>query len=474
VTGIITLKLVKKSISRKDGKKMRRPGLIVPVLILGLAVATVWGYSQYMGRRSWEIKAENQYQLAFAALATNANNMEADLSKSLVSSSFVQNIRLLTNIWREANACQENLGQLPLTSLELSNTKNLLAGVGAYCFNTAQKKLIQGNRIDSVEWAKLQQLRNRIRVMVSHLGSMQQNFFNARLRWLEVDRLSSVKMTGAPPNLNSNQVTKSFLMLENGLKRTPDSAYEGNNLDFTPRPTGLTGKEVSSRAAILVVRRFLQSEYPGAQIRYERRIGGDFPSYMFRVTFPRRPAEELRCSVSVKGGHMAWFLGNRRVARSAWGLDRCGVKATAFLSQQGYPDMRVVARESYANIATFTCVPQRHQVLYYPELVKVQVAQDNGNILGCDFVSYLTFHDPRRSVVVKPAYSARQITDRLNSHFKLERIQRAEVLDEMFNKVSCYEVDGRQGADRYWIYYNAANGREEKIRRVDRNGNELI
>jgi spore germination protein len=451
-----------------------RPAIIISVLILGLIVVTTWGYTQYQEKRNWEINAENQYQLAFTSLATNANSMEADLSKALVSASFVQNIRLLTNIWRQANTCQENLGQLPLTSLELSNTKNLLAGVGAYCLNTAQKKLIQGSRVDRNEWDKLLVLRNRIRVMVSHVGEMQRKFFDSRSRWLEVDRLNSPKMAGAPPDINRNQMAKSFLMLENGLKRVPDITYEGNNLNFTPRPVGLTGKRISSKTAVALTRRFLQPDYPDARVRYERKIGGDFQSFMCRVTFPRRPAEELRCSVSVKGGHVAWLLGNRRVDRATWGLERCAVKAKAFLEQKGYLDMQVVARDSYANVATLTCAPRRNGVLYYPELVKVQVAQDNGAILGCDFIAYLTFHDPDRMAAVQPVFSTRQIVRKLNPNFKSGRIRRAEVLDEMFNKVLCYEVNGRQGNDRYQIYYNAVNGREEKIRRVDRNGNEML
>jgi spore germination protein len=451
-----------------------RPRLVIPVLFLGLAVAVTWGYSQYQAKRQWETNAENQYQRAFTELATHVNNLEADLSKSLVAASSIQNIRLLTNVWREANTCQENLGQLPLTSMELSGTKNLLASVGAFCFNTAQNKLIQGERVNQTEWDKLRVLRNRARVMVTHLGNMQQNFFDARSRWLEIDRLSTASAAGMAHNLNNNQVTKSFLMLEDGLKRTPDVAREGNNLNFAPRPTGLTGRNVSIKEAEAITRRFLQSEYPGAKVSYERRIRGDFPSYMMRGTLPNRPSQELRCSVSAKGGHMAWFLGNRNVNSSRWGLERCGVKATAFLNQKGYPEMQVVGRESYANIATLTCAPRRNRVIYYPELVKVQVAQDNGAVLGCDFVPYLTFHDPSRPLTSKPACTTKQIAKSLNPNFKPEKIQRAEVLDEMYNKVPCYEVAGRQGDDRYLIYYNANNGREEKIRRVDRNGNELL
>jgi hypothetical protein len=61
----------------------------------------------------------------------------------------------------------------------------------------------------------------------------------------------------------------------------------------------------------------------------------------------------------------------------------------------------------------------------------------------------------------------------LNPHFKPTKIGLAQVLDEMFNKVLCYEVAGNLNDDHYLIYYNAATGKEEKIRRVDTHGNEI-
>ncbi|HYH02661.1 MAG TPA: PepSY1/2 domain-containing protein, partial [Bacillota bacterium] len=407
--------------------------------------------------------------------ATHTNNMEADMSKSLVAASFPQTIRLLTNVWREANTCQENLGQLPLTSMELAGTKNLLANVGAFCFNTAQEKLVKGQKIKGSEWEQLKTLRNRTKVMVRHLANMQQNFFNSRAKWLDVDRNAVMGAAGMADNMSNNKVTKSFLMLEDGLKRVPDVAYEGNNLDFTPKPTGLTGKNVSIKEAELICQRFLATDYPNVRVKYERTIRGGFPSYMMRATVPNQPEDrELRCSISVKGGHMAWVLGDRDVDRSKLSLDQCSQEAVDFLKQKGYPNMKVVAKDSFENIATLTCAPERNNVLYYPELVKVQVAQDNGDVLGCDFVPYLTFNDPQQKTAPKPAQSKEQIQKTLNEHFKPNQIQLAQVLDEMYNKVLCYEVSGNQGGDRFLIYYNASTGKEEKIRRVDQDGNELI
>ncbi|TCL76367.1 germination protein YpeB [Hydrogenispora ethanolica] len=448
---------------------------IIPVLFLALVAAGGWGYSQYQAKRQWEINAENQYQRAFEELTAHVSNMETEMSKGLVAGSFVQSLRSLTNIWREANSSQENLGQLPLTSVELSRTKAVLAKAGAFSFDTAQNRLTQGTALNDEQWKILKQLRDQTRTVSRHLLQLRDQFYTNRAQWLEVDRMGTLGAAGIPSaTMNNNKVTKAFIMLEDGLRRSPDIQLQGNNLDFTPKPTGLTGANISSRDAVVTTRRVLGPQWNNATVRYERIIKGNFPSYMISATDRRNPNRNCRVSLSVKGGHLAWLLSNRAVNASRLSLEHCAAQAAQFLARNGYPGMEKVSQQSNGNIALLTMVPLRHQVLYYPEMVKVQVARDNGEILGVDAVAYLTFYEPEAAQPVLLQKTELQIRDFISPHLQLERIRRAQVLDEQFNKVFCYEVAGRQENDRYLLYYNAQTGKEEKIRRVDRNGNELM
>ena len=448
--------------------------LILPLLFLGLVLACGWGYSQYQQKRQWEINAENQYQRAFQELNGHVSNMETAMSKALVAASFPQTIRLLTTIWREGNSCQEQLGQLPLTSVDLSKTKTLLAQVCTYSFNAAQNKLLKGETATQSDWETLNKLRDQTRLISRHLLDLRQQFYTSRASWLEVDRMGTLGAAGlASKSLNNNKVTKAFLMLEDGLRRVPDMHFEGNNLDFTPKPSGLTGKNVSIKEAMAIAQKFLGPEYKNGQATYDQLIKGGFPSYMIIERDPKSPARERRLSISVKGGHVAWMLGNRGVASPKLNFSQAQTKAKDFLDRNGYPGMECVGQERFANIATFTFVPLRKNVRYYPELIKTQVAQDNGEILGFDAIAYLTFNEPDKRESIRPQQTENKIRKLLSPNLKVEKIQLAQVLDEMYNKVPCYEVRGTQGKDHYLLYYNANTGNEEKIRRVDRNGTEI-
>lgn len=445
--------------------------LIIPILFLALICTGGWGYSQYQAKRQWEISAENQYQRAFEELTGHVNNLETQLTKSLVAASVPQFIQLMTDSWREANSCQEDIGQLPLTSLDLSRTKNLLASVGTFCLNTAQNQLTKGKGQSDAQWETIKKFRDQCRTATQNLQNMREQFYNERAQWLEVDRLGT--LSAVAPALNENKVTKAFLMLEDGLRRVPDIEFEGDNIDFVPKPTGLTGRNLTSQEAVNKCKQFLGPDYDNARLKYERTIKGDFPSYLITAEDPDKRGESCQLSVSVKGGHLVWMLTDRDVPKKNLNLDQCEAKAQSYLEQIGYPQMEAVAREEADNIAILSMVPVRNGVLQYPELVKCQVAQDNGEVLGVDAVPYLTFNDPNATQHKAPRLSEAQIRKNCNPRLKIERIQQAQVLDEMYNKVPCYEVEGTQGSDRFLIYYNANTGEEEKIRRVDENGNEL-
>jgi len=312
-------------------------------------------------------------------------------------------------------------------------------------------------------------------LMASKMNSLRQDFFDDPNKWLKVDQMTALSATGmANRQINTNKVTKSFIMLEDGLRRAPDIQFEGNNLNFVPKATGLVGVRINQSEAVNIARKFLAPQTRDVTVVYERVIGGSLPSYMVRANQNRNKAINWRFSISQKGGHVMWMLNNRQASRSTLNLSQAQARAAIFLNQNGYLGMRCIARESYGNVVTLSFCPMRYNILRYPELVKVQIARDNGEVIGFDATAFLTFYNPNEPKQVTPVISEARVRKLINPHVQLNRIQEAQVLDAMYNKVLCYEVDGVQAGNRYLIYYNASNGREEKIRQIDSNGNEIM
>ena len=100
------------------------------VLILALAGTAYWGYQEHQDKNSVLIKAENSYQRAFHDLNNNISNLEDELGKSIAMNTRDLLAPCMANIWRISYAAQSNVGQLPLTLMPFSKTKDFLA---QYC-----------------------------------------------------------------------------------------------------------------------------------------------------------------------------------------------------------------------------------------------------------------------------------------------------------------------------------------------------
>lgn len=439
-------------------------------------IAVIWGYTQYMLRHEWETNAKNQYQRAFEELVAHAVNMENQLDKALAINSGEQTVQLLNDVWRESNACRENLGQLPLTSLELSGVKTFLVQVGNFAFRTAQSKLGENKRLNDDEREVLQEMHSNSQVVTGELRRMQEDFSEKGGDWLGINSSHQFSSSATTMVDNRNEVSKAFLMLEDGLKRVPDLEFEGNNPDFVPRPQGLSGEYLETKELTEKVKKLFAKNYRDIRVRYERKVSDEFDSQMFLVKAKFGKSgmnREFRCCLSEKGGHLIWLLG------SAWKQERAKVDYSAairlaegYAEQFGYNNMKNVAIEYSEGIFTSTLVAERDKILYYPELIKIQITEDYGELCGFDAGVYLTFHQ-KTYRAPKAKITPNEVKKLCNANLKITAIQLAEVLDEMFNRVLCYQVKGVITGKIYLIYYNANSGKEEKILRIDEFGTEI-
>lgn len=448
---------------------------IVPVLSLALVGSLVWGVQQFQARRGWEIRTENQYNRAFTELTTHVDGLESQLAKAMVSNSPTALRRYFSDIWQQANMSQNDLGQLPITAVEMANTKNFLASVGAYTYDMVVGRDIQQNPLTEKEWQTLRNLQRRARFISGQLYGLQEEMLEGTERWLNVDRAdgrgftTAVNQTRQP---QTNKVTKSFIMLEDGLKRLPDPGIEGNVLNFKEIPRGVTGEPITVEQGRGIARRIVPNG-AGMRVRYDGRVEGDLPTFMYTLTPQnRRNASPTRVAVSVKGGHLAWMLKERAIGELRLDLDEARRRASAFVASRGYPKMTPVSAESVDGISVVSLACVCDDYVVYPSLVKVQVAMDTGEILGVEAVPYLTFHQSGKTYS-EPRVSQAEARKKINSHFKVESLRPAVILNNRFKEVTCWEAVGTVNGERFRVYINAANGQEEKIQRINENGVEI-
>lgn len=453
---------------------------LVPLLSVALVGSLVWGYQQLRGKNGFEIRTQNQYNRAFTELSTHVAGLESQLAKCKVANSSNMLTQFFSDIWREAHMAQEDLGQLPVTSVEMSRTKNFLAKAGAFTYGMTTARDLRQKELTEQERKTLLDLHNQCKLISNQLTALHEEMLEGDNNWRQIDQDDARGLTTAVGDrgqvTRTNKVTKSFHMLEDGLKRLPDPEIEGNTLNFTEKPRGLTGAEISVEQGRQVCRRMVpQSEQ--MRIRYDGRARGNMATYMYTLTprdtqDTRQGSAPARIAITVKGGHLAWMLKDRPVAESRLSLAQVEKRAKAFLASRGYPGMTQVATEEYDGVATVSLVCQCDGYVVYPDLVKVQCAMDNGEVLGVEAIPYLTFHRPGRSFP-PPKLAEAEVRKGLSPNLQVEQVRQAVVMAAGFEEKPCWEVLGRADGDRFKIFLSSDTGQEEKIQRIDKNGVEI-
>ena len=99
-------------------------------------------------------------------------------------------------------------------------------------------------------------------------------------------------------------------------------------------------------------------------------------------------------------------------------------------------------------------------VTIYPDLVKVKVALDDGEIVGLDAGAYYLNHHDRN--IPEVSIDIDQARDVANHDMTIES-ERLALIPKGENEALCYEFKGTFNDEQYIVYVNAQTGREEQI-----------
>ena len=132
-----------------------------------------------------------------------------------------------------------------------------------------------------------------------------------------------------------------------------------------------------------------------------------------------------------------------------------------FLNRIGFENMK----ESYfliqENIITINYLYVQDDILVYPDLIKVKVALDNGEILGVETNGYLNSHFVRQDIV--PTISKEVAKASLNTRLDIQSEGLAIIPTNWKTEILCYEFKGKIDNREFLVYINANNGKEEDI-----------
>ncbi len=435
----------------RDFKERLADRHMVSVIMALLVVAvTVFSYEAKVSA-DYKTRLDAQYARAFDDLTEYVSTIETSLYKCAAVTEAKSVVRLANDIYAKAAAASTCLGQLPLSDAHLENTAKFLAQVGDFTHMLALGYM--DTPVISEEARRtMVDLSKYAASLTGGLYDMQQKIYSGALQF------------GTPYGQNKDGIASSMEELESQFQDYPSLIYDGPFSDhledreplFLQNVTDISMESARARLAEFTAPENLEDVTDNGE------SGGHIPTYMFTARPKDAPRDRaITFQLAKRGGMLLEMLDNRAVQEQKMDIEEAKRLAKEYLDKIGIHSMRDSYFEIRDNIATINFAFYENEILYYPDLAKVRVALDNGEILGMEAGGYTANHTVRQLPPVR--ITAEDAQKRLSPALSVEGVQLAVIPRETQDEALCYEFKCKMEAHTFLVYINAETGKEEDV-----------
>lgn len=453
---------------------MKRRNVILTLVLAAFLITALgyWSYNQMLSRRMAETALNNKYNLAFYNLVNSIQNMEVNLSKALVGEETRQDAQIFMQLWQESVAAQASLGQIPVTDVTVARTIKFLNQVGAY----AQTMAVQtsgGKAKTDEQWQTLQNLYKQAGQLNEEMHSVGAELASGRLVMSELSRESRQALRRQGPKLANGN----FETIDKDMQQFPTLIYDGPFSEHLNKRTalGLQGEQISPEMArnnaLVFNEQIAETTYIA---NVARKDNGRIPSYRVEITpRPVRNGERITMGISQQAGRVIWMLNSRNIGGAQLTIDQAVDKAASFLAERDFRDMESTYYEIRNNMATINFAATQGGVILYPDLVKVSVALDNGQVVGFEAYNYWMSHRLRE--LPDPVLTVAQAAEKLSPRLTNISPGRLALIPKTFDQETLtYEFQGSLDNDVFLLYIDAVTGEEVRVLRVIRTNEGVL
>lgn len=438
-----------------DWKNRLKDRNMLSIIVVLFTIIVILGIVIYKKQTEYRQASENQYNMAFYELVDYVQNVETYLAKSLISSSPEHGAETLTHVWREANLAQAYLSRLPIDNVELEKTSKFLNQVSDYSYSLYTKN-IKGEKLTDDDMNNIQNLHQYSVELENTLNQLSADINEGRISWGELTKKGSVAFAQQVSNISKD----SFSNLEQTFHEYSGLIYDGAFSEHITRKekVGLTGNNIDEGTAQNKAKELFDNSNIKELTSYGK-SEGDINAYNFGVTF--NDDSTATVSISEKGGHVIYMERNREVTAEIIFQEEANKKAKEYLEKKGFENMKETYYLKQSGIVTINYAYVQDDVIMYPDLIKVKVALDNGEILGIETSGYLNSHTERK--LQEPKVSKEKARESLNKDLTIESEALAMIPTEWKTEVLCWEFEGNMAGLDFIVYVNVETGKEEDI-----------
>lgn len=417
---------------------------ICVAVLLVAALAVTLGIFVYREQKySREIGA--LYDAAYYSCVDNLGDMDNKLAKLDAASSDTVRKELLNGVYTDSEVMAASLAMLAGKNDEIEAAMKFVNQLGDYAYYLASK--LPAEAITSEEKEKLDELKEIA-------SKLEEAFLSAGEKVAEGGSLY------AALGSEVTALAGVYDLFTEGNVEYPEMIYDGPFSDgLRDREAKfLAGKpEISKEAAQAGIKLVY-----GTEAEYLGTVEGSLRAYSFSL------ANGANVQITVAGGMVAEYSRYRETGAATMDEEAAASAATKALAEAGYDDMQAVWVSVKDGTAYINCAYAKNEIIYYPDLIKVKVALDDGEILGISAANYLYNHTAREPIgeVKDPDGAA------LAEGFETSSVRLTVIPTDWNTELTAYEFAGSIGDNSYYVYYDAYTLEQIKVMRVIKDGNE--
>ena len=425
------------------------------ILIISIAIIIILAYLLFKKNKEVQLVNTNLYNSNFYELVDYIQNVETYLSKSTISTSSTHSAETLTYLWREANLAQTYLSELPIQSQELENTSKFLNQVSDYSYALSRKN-IKGEDLTEEELKNLEELHSYSLELENTLNELALELENGALSWKDLTKKDNGQF--------AQSVSSSldiFDQLEQNFHKYSGLIYDGAFSEHltSSNPKMIKGDEISEEDAAKKAKDFLGENNVSEISNLGANENANILAYNFSIK--NNDGKTTYISISKKGGYVIYSSFNREIKEQKLNYEEANNKALEYLKQKGFDNMKETYYLAENGILTINYAYVQQDIIMYPDLIKIKVALDNGEILGIETTGYLSNHEERNLKTAK--ITKEEAKKKLNKNLNIMSEKMAIIPTEYKTEIFCYEFKGKIDDREFIVYINAETGEEEDI-----------
>lgn len=440
-------------------EKIRKEKYFLICAVILAVIAICAGVLAYQYHKNYRIAQNNKDNMAFFEVVDYMENVESYLAKSLITKEAGSSAENLIQVWRETNLAQSFLSQIPVSVDGLSKTQKFLNQVSEYSYSLFRKNL-KGENLTEDELKKLTELHEYSMELKNTLNQLSEDLNEEKLKWQELERNPSIMFEKETDNPSKD----GFDTIESNFEQYDGLIYDGAFSEHITKAEkkGLTGTDIEEKEAQTIAEDFVGKDTIKNITADGLSENGTIQCYTFTIVLNQENTTPVTVAVSKKGGHLVFSNYNREVNDENLSEEQADDYAKKFLEERGYKHLEKTYYSKESNIMTFNYAYTESDVIVYPDLIKIKVALDNGDVLGVETTGFLNNHE-ERNVSKQGIISKEKAMENINQDLEIKAERLAIIPTEFKTEIFCWEIKGRVNDRDFLVYVNAKTGKIENV-----------